>query len=74
MKQIKYNILFKFFEKYNKIKAKYGNNIDLCAGIEFGEPHLYVKELEEELLQKQQQKLTTTMQTKVKELTENKIR
>lgn len=28
---------------------------------------------EEELLQKQQQKLTTTMQTKVKELTENKI-
>ncbi|WP_230397474.1 PHP domain-containing protein [Novisyntrophococcus fermenticellae] len=36
-----------FFEKYNKIKVEYGNNIDLCAAIEFGEPHLYVNELEE---------------------------
>lgn len=36
-----------FFEKYNKIKEEYGNNIDLCAGIEFGEPHLYAKELTE---------------------------
>lgn len=36
-----------FFEKYNKIKGEYGNNIDLCACIEFGEPHLYVNELEE---------------------------
>lgn len=36
-----------FFRKYNKIKAEYGNNIDFCAGIEFGEPHLYVKELAE---------------------------
>lgn len=37
----------KFFEKYNKIKEEYGNSIDLCAGIEFGEPHLYAKELSE---------------------------
>ena len=36
-----------FFEKYNQIKAKYENQIDLCAGIEFSEPHLYVEELAE---------------------------
>lgn len=36
-----------FFEKYNKINEEYGTNIDIFAGIEFGEPHLYAKELGE---------------------------
>ena len=36
-----------FFEKYNKVNAKYSNFIDLYAGIEFGEPHLYARELAE---------------------------
>lgn len=34
-----------FFSKYNNIKAQYGSHIDLCAGIEFSEPHLYTDKL-----------------------------
>lgn len=34
-----------YFEKFNAVKAIYGNQIKLCAGIEFGEPHLYGEKL-----------------------------
>lgn len=34
-----------YFEKFHSVKALYGNQIKLCAGIEFGEPHLYGEQL-----------------------------
>ena len=34
-----------FFAQYDRLKADYGNRIRICAGIEFGEPHLYAGEL-----------------------------
>lgn len=36
-----------FFQKFNQLKEKYDNNIKLYAGIEFGEPHLYVDKLKQ---------------------------
>jgi len=36
-----------FFEKYNQIKEKYSSRIKVCAGIEFGEPHLYADKLKQ---------------------------
>ena len=36
-----------FFDKFNQIKEKYNNHIKVCAGIEFGEPHLYVDRLKQ---------------------------
>lgn len=36
-----------FFEKFNFVKENYGNYIKICAGIEFGEPHLYAERLKE---------------------------
>lgn len=35
----------KFFENYNYVKEKYNNQIKICAGIEFSEPHLYAEKL-----------------------------
>jgi len=37
----------KYFEKFNYVKERYGDQIQLCAGIEFGEPHLYGDKLKE---------------------------
>jgi len=31
----------KYFEAFRKVKEQYGEQLTLCAGIEFGEPHLY---------------------------------
>lgn len=42
-----YYIPESFFEKFNQTKEKYHNCIDVYAGIEFGEPHLYVDKLEQ---------------------------
>ncbi len=36
-----------FFESYNRIKNGCNSLIKLCAGIEFGEPHLYADKLRE---------------------------
>ncbi len=37
----------KYFAKYNLMKDKYGQQIKLLSGIEFGESHLYPEKLEE---------------------------
>lgn len=31
----------KYFKAFGKVKETYGTELSLCAGIEFGEPHLY---------------------------------
>ena len=36
-----------FLEKYHELQNKYGHLIRICAGIEFGEPHLYPEQLRE---------------------------
>jgi len=35
-----------FFESFYKVKKQYKDALNLLAGIEFGEPHLYMKEFE----------------------------
>lgn len=35
----------KYFEKFNYVKMNFADEIKLCAGIEFGEPHLYADSL-----------------------------
>lgn len=37
----------RFFEEFMKVKRKYDSEIEICAGMEFSEPHLYVEELAE---------------------------
>lgn len=37
----------RFFERYEEMKAKYDGKIEVLAGIEFGEPHLYYSKLQE---------------------------
>lgn len=36
-----------FFEKYNDLKVKHQNQLEILAGIEFGEPHLYPHQLQQ---------------------------
>lgn len=37
----------KFFSCYHPLQEKYGEKINILAGIEFGEPHLYYEKLQE---------------------------
>lgn len=37
----------KYFEKFNRIKEEYKNQITMYTGIEFGEPHLYADTLKQ---------------------------
>ena len=37
----------RYFEKLNGLKEKYGNQIHLYAGIEFGEPHVYTDDFKQ---------------------------
>ncbi len=37
----------KFFEKFNALKKTYNEQLKICAGIEFAEPHLYADRLEQ---------------------------
>lgn len=37
----------KYFERYHALKEKYGQQIKVLSGIEFGEPHLYSEKLSE---------------------------
>jgi len=42
-----YYVPERFFEKFNQVKEKYDNCIEVYAGIEFGEPHLYADKLKQ---------------------------
>ncbi len=37
----------KYFETFRKVKEQYGERIQICSGIEFGEPHLYGERLKQ---------------------------